>query len=271
MEKCVDMIRFATSARTGPWTLAQNIDTPGATNPTELAWLPVIILLAAIAIAVAVVWWRRRRRWNLQQLASRLGFERVEYEDDAAALEHLEKLIGGSLLFRSGYFTELNVWVRGEIDGTEVHVVDYGEYPLPGRPRDPKDESAYTGRRGFGDRTQTLVFFREEGLDLPRFLLVPNNVYMRAAASNQDVVTWGNEAFGKRNRVMTREEARVRRLFDRDLQKMLIDNRNLSIETFDEVLLVCRYADAPSAFTVEQLVNTGRDLLRQMKANAPAA
>ena len=239
-------------------TLAYMVRLEGAWNWWVLA--PAGVGGLAVAFVIAWVAARRGRKSKLAALAGELGLSAVALDDLDQVKQALGELLGESVLFKSDYVTTIDVWLRGQVDGAELHVLDVGGYPVHGRPRRADEEDAYYGRAGFGDKVETFIVLRDATLQLPRFLLVPNNAFVKTLGTRKDVIQWPDGPFSDRNRVIASDEAGVRQLFDRPLQVLLTDNRDLSLESCGDVLLLCRYGRRLSPNAVRDLINQARQI-----------
>jgi len=219
----------------------------------------MLIGLAVIGLTALFFYYQAMRRRRLAGTLEQAGFEPLDLTDAQLIGEELDDMLGGSALYRSGYVTSIDGWWRKREDELIIDVVDYREWPVPGGPRRADEETAYYNRREMTDRSETLVLFRHEQFAaLPRFLLMPNNVLIAAMAPRHDLLTFGNLKFNKRNRITTPEPGETHTLFDRDMQKMLIDNRNMSIESFADALVFAYYGSALWPGKVRELRDRGR-------------
>jgi len=218
-----------------------------------------LIAMVVIGLTIALLYHQGLRRRRLSGMLDQAGFEPLDLSDARLVGEELDDMLGGSALYRSGYVTSIDGWWRKREGEMIIDVVDYREWPVPGGPRRSDEETAYYNRREMTDRSETLVVIRHEQFAaLPRFLLMPNNVFLAAMAPKHDLLTFGNLKFNKRNRITTPEPGETHALFDRDMQKMLINNRSMSIESFADALVFAYYGSALWPDKVRELLDRGR-------------
>ena len=245
-----------------PMLLAQSDATPDGPSfwdgwPWWSASAAIFLLLASATAAALTVGGLRRRR--LAAALAHDGFQPVDLSDRSVVGAELDSLLGGSVLYRSGYITRVDGWWRKADDGVLIDIVDYREWPVPGGPRRADEAAAYYDRREMTDRSETLVVFRhEQYAALPRFLLIPNNMLMSAIGPKAGLLTFGNRRFTKRNRITSPEPGETHLLFDPPMQKLLIDNRDLSIESFADALVFARYGSAQWPGAVRRVIERGR-------------
>ncbi|MEX0777655.1 MAG: hypothetical protein WD042_18265 [Phycisphaeraceae bacterium] len=243
---------------------------PPTTWPPLL--LPAIIFVCSMAAFVAWIVYALRKRSELAQMPHYLGLDPRDLSDPDRIHEELDALLGGSYLYRSGYVTVVDSWLQGRRAGTTVHVIMLREYPVPGSFRGD-DATAFYRRAEFSDNYETFVVLQTPlgtggtggtagtvALDLPRFLLVPNNMFLNMTDSSRQVVSFANARFIKRNRITSPDQAATYFAFTPPVQRMFLDNRDLSVESLDNTLVLCRYGCRLSPRDVAQLIELGQQL-----------
>lgn len=219
----------------------------------------LFVAMTVVGVGLLVYYAYGKRRRALAAAMDRAGYEAQPLDDRQAAGEELDDLLGGSVLYRGGYITRIDGWWRKREGELIMDVIDYREMPVPGGPRREDEAAAYYDRQEMTDRSETLVVFRHEQFAaLPRFLLVPNNVLMATMSPKYDLLKFGNIKFNRRNRITSPEQGETHNLFDRELQKMLIDNRKLSIESFADALVFAHYGSSLWPGQLEQVLKRGR-------------
>jgi hypothetical protein len=259
--------------------LAQHFAGGSLTSP----WYPWIGPgLIAIVLGVGVAWllvkrWRRRV-WDA--LAAELNLSDESPRTFEELVELRQRLSRHVLVLIAG-IEGVERRLVGTLDDAQVEVLDFEAFgvghwaPMSVRLalRDPDEALTRVDftrdRPGFGELMQTAVRLTAPDLNLPRFILMPENYMTRRVPEPRGIeLPDAYPLFSYRNRLLAADAhavARVTRLFDRPVQLALERNGDLTIEGDGDTLMIYRVGHAMTPASVKQLLVDVMEL-RQMFA-----
>ncbi len=240
----------------------------------------VALLVAALAGWILV---RRHRRRVWAAVAQDLGL-RDQTPQTFEELVELRRQLSRHVLVLIGGVEGVQRRLTGTIDGAEIEVLDFEAFgvghwaPMSVKTALLNPDYAASqvditrDRPGFGELMQTAVRLRCESLQLPRFILMPENYMTRRVPEPRGVEMDENAypLFARRNRILTipgRAAAdRIRALFDRPVQLALERNHDLTIEGDGDTLMIYRVGHALTPWRVKRLVVDALELRTMLAA-----
>lgn len=264
-----------------PSVLAQPVTEEVVALP-PYPWVGPAVIAAVAAAGGLALLVRRRRRQTWATLARELGLVDQTPSDldefDAVRVElsrHVLTLIAG--------IDDITQHLVGQINGDRIEVIDFEGFgvghwaPLSIRTALANPERAARhadltrDRPGLGELMQTVVRLRSPALQLPRFILMPENFLTRRVPEPRGVA-FGDDAyplFAHRNRLLAArpdDHDRLRKLFGRPVQMALEHNRDLTLEGDGDTLMLYRIGHRLTPHHVQQLVRDVQDLRRLLAA-----
>lgn len=218
-------------------------------------------LVAIIAVATVVgfgAYWavqhEKKRTAALQALAERQGWA-FQHRPPLTIVGHPSRWH----LFTAGRAQQVHNHAAGERDGRRVAVFDY----------------AYTtgGGRSSHTWTQTVVHVHTPGVELPGFVLRPENVLHRIGGvfGYQDIDVEGDPAFSGQYLLRGADEAAIRALFDADVRDFYDRHPRSCTEAAGADLFFWRAGKLLKPHDVPSLVDEAMDLAGRLARRAGAA
>jgi hypothetical protein len=190
--------------------------------------LPIVIVAVIVgvgAIAYGGYLAEKKRIEDLQRVAAELGFdfERVGQADFLQSLSHFN-------LFTPGHSKSITNLMRGRTQDLDAAIFDYRYVTGHGKHRHVSNHS--------------VICFRFEGPELPRFGLCPENFTHRIGQwfGYQDIDFETHATFSDKYLLRGRDEQAVRGLFTGTVLDYFEDKPGLSAEGAGNTLLFYRHA-----------------------------
>jgi hypothetical protein len=187
-------------------------------------WIIIALVLVAAAVALAVGSSLDRQRTDaIQRLASNLGFQ---YQPEPKL--YLPSQLWQLELFSKGRNRRVNNLIQGRMGNTKVSLCDY----------------RYTSRSGKSSRTyrQTVVVIEADDLQLPSFMLIPENVFHKIGDmfGYHDIDFATHPDFSSRYLLKGSDESWIRQVFHDDVLKFYQHQAHVSTEGIGSVLIYYR-------------------------------
>lgn len=247
--------------------------------PTWRAWVgPGLIVLLMLALAGWILM-RRCRRQVWDQLAAEIGLTDVTPQTIEELIELRRQLSRHVLTLIAGIDNVARRLV-GQIDNTHVEVLDFEAFgvghwvPVSVRdalaqPERVADKIDFTrDRPGYGELWQTAVLIRSDSLQLPRFILMPENYLTRRVPEPRGIdLSDAYPLFTQRHRLLAADQRaadRLNELFTRTVQLALEKNRDLTIEGDGDTLLLYRIGHAMTPQRVRRLIVDAMELCEML-------
>jgi len=215
----------------------------------DTTWLYVIVAFAFMIVAAAIglgYYGQQKRIKQLQDLASRLGYEFVRQDDD------LLNALEGSILSSYGRLRRVPNLLRTSVDGTAATIFDY---------------SYETGtRKSRGTYRQTVLLLESERLNLPSFALFPDGFGQKllGLAGKQDIDFENQSKFSKAYVLQGPNEAEVRALFNDERLAFFAQRPGLCVEGGGRRLLYYRTHKRVSPTDIPSFLEEGLAVLRAL-------
>jgi len=219
----------------------------------ELCKMIVWIILAGVAVLLAAVygttWYLGKKRAQaLQALAAALSFTFTARGDDMLIGE-----LGEFHLFSQGYRRRISNVLQGKFNLVPVTVMDY-KYTTGG------GKSSHTWN-------QTVLVFDSDKLQLPRFLLRPENLIdkIESAFGYKDINFDTAPVFSKKYLLRGENEAAVRNTFNGGILQYYEQHPGLSTEADGKKLIFYRTSKVVPPDKIQAFLQEGYDAFELFK------
>lgn len=211
----------------------------------------VVFVVIVYALSVLAHQTKQDRLHALRDLATRLGWS-FQDAPPVTIIPHVERFE----LFRQGGDRKIRNYLAGESGGDRFAVFDY----------------SYVTGSGNMQKTysQTVLHVHSPRLDLPLFLLRPENLLHRIGklVGHHDIDIEGHPAFSGEYLLQGQDESSIRAVFEPDVVAFYEANRGRCTTGAGPDLLLWRSATLASAEEVPALLELGRDLLTRLTSRA---
>lgn len=209
-------------------------------------WIIILFITLFAAIIVISITLDRKRTNEIKQLANTMGFD---YREQAQA--YLPQVIDQFDLFSKGRRRRFKHLIQGTQHNATVSI---GEY-------------RYTTGSGKNSHThgQTVVFIESDQLNLPSFLLTPENVFHKIGNvfGYKDIDFDSHPEFSQKYLLRGSDEESIRDLFHQDVLNVYQRHRGVSTEGFGPVLIYYRKGRTLNPKDWQNLLNTAMEAYEQ--------
>jgi len=206
---------------------------------TNILIIGGIVAVAAAAIVVAL-YYAKKRTEALQAIAPSLGLSFSEKADTSfqPSLNHFH-------LFSRGHSKKVKNVMNGSVKEIDITIFDY----------------RYTTGSGKNSRTrsQTVILFRSDLLQLPPFALRPENLFHKIGKTfgYQDINWDSHPTFSEKYLLRSTDEQACRDLFNDDILEYYDQHQGLSTEGGGDSFLFYRASKKVSPVDIQSFLEDG--------------
>ena len=214
----------------------------------------VVAVVVFAALIGAYIWWEQRRQRAFRRFAGKNG---LEYKDVRSKGPIFPR--GSFLNKQSRRGKRFKNLCQGQIEGLDIALFDMlFEYRVGASP----------GRIRRYHRATTYVMLAAPGLDVPQFLLRPENPMQKlgVALGGQDIDFPSSPEFSARYRLEGKKEDAVRRLFEGALIDFFTAHHGRTAEAKGDTLLYCRAGRRVPVNDIETFVGEARAVMEMLQS-----
>jgi hypothetical protein len=213
-----------------------------------IVWIILAVAVLLIAVYGTTLYLGKKRAKALQALAPALSFT-FAAKGDAGQIGELSEFH----LFSQGYGRRISNVLQGKFNLVPVTVMDY-KYTTGG------GKSSHTW-------TQTVLVFESDKLQLPRFMLRPENLFDKigSAFGYKDINFDTAPVFSKKYLLRGENEAAVRNTFNAGILQYYEQHTGLSTEDDGKKLIFYRTSKVVPPDKIQAFLQEGYDAFELFK------